>query len=179
MGARARWHAGALVVLSAAVVLASPLASDTSLRPLVDRLQAADASARAEAACELGQKGAAAATAVDALVALLPDALRVGPVECGMSPWLRRVLEAKPDEWRRYETSPGREAARALARIGRPALRPLLAALAAESPRARANAAFAIGDGAARWRTEVLPSLMLSLKDDEGGARRARALGDR
>jgi len=181
MGAPARWSAASLVVLTAAVVFASPLASDTSLRPLVDRLQAADASARAEAACELGQKRAAAATAVDALVALLPDALRVGPVECGMSPWLRRMLEAKPDEWRRYETSPGREAARALARIGRPALRPLLAALSAENPRARANAAFAIGEMEPRdGRAEALPRLMLSLKDDDDGVREAcvRALGE-
>jgi HEAT repeat protein len=181
MGAPARWSAASLVVLTAAVVFASPLASDTSLRPLVERLQAADASARAEAACELGQKGAAAATAVDALVALLPDALRVGPVECGMSPWLRQMLEAKPDEWRRYETSPGREAARALSRIGRPALRPLLAALSAENPRARANAAFAIGEMEPRdGRAEALPRLMLSLKDDDDGVREAcvRALGE-
>ncbi len=133
------------------MVLARPLAGETSLRPLVERLSAADASARAEAACELGQKGAAAAPAVDALVALLPDALRVGPVECGMSPWLRRMLEAKPEEWRRYETSPGREAARALARIGRPALRPLLAALVGREPASAGECRLRRGrDGAAR-----------------------------
>ena len=180
MSAGARWWAGSMALVTA-VVLAKPLAGETSLQPLVERLQAADASARAEAACELGQKGAAAAPAVDALVALLPDALRVGPVECGMSPWLRRMLEAKPDEWRRYETSPGREAARALARIGRPALQPLLAALSAESPRARQNAAFAVGEMEPReGRAEALGRLMQALKDDDAGVREAcaRALGE-
>ena len=121
---------------------------DAALRPLVERLSSADASARAEAACELGRSGTAAASAVDALAALLPDGLAVGPVECGMSPWLRKHLEARPEDWRRFETSPGREAARALARVGRPALGPLMTALSAPSPQARAHAAF----GSARWR---------------------------
>jgi HEAT repeat protein len=181
MSAWARWWAVSLALVAGSLLPARPLAGETPLRPLVERLQAADASARAEAACELGRKGPAAAPAVDALVALLPDALRVGPVECGMSPWLRRMLEAKPDEWRRYETSPGREAARALARIGRPALRPLVAALSAESPRARAHAAFALGEMEPRaGRAEALGRLMQALKDDDEGVREAcvRALGE-
>ena len=181
MSARVRWLAGSLVVLTAAVVLAGPLAGEASVPSLVERLSAPDASARAEAACELGQKRAGAASAVDALAALLPDAQRVGPVECGMSPWLRRQLEAKPEEWRRFETSPGREAARALARIGRPALEPLIAALSAASPRARAHAAYGIGEMDARdGRAEALPRLMIALKDDDEGVREAcvRALGE-
>jgi HEAT repeat protein len=181
MSARVRWLAGSLVMLTAAVVLARPLASEAPVQSLVERLSSPDASARAEAACELGGRRAGAASAVDALAALLPDALRVGPVECGMSPWLRRQLEAKPEEWRRFETSPGREAARALARIGRPALRPLLDALAAASPRARANAAFGIGEMEPRdGRAEALPRLMIAVKDDDEGVREAcvRALGE-
>ncbi len=180
MRARVRL-AGSLVVLTAAVVLARPPASEASVQSLVERLAAPDASARAEAACELGQKRAGASSAVDALAALLPDALRVGPVECGMSPWLRRLLEAKPEEWRRFETSPGREAARALARIGRPALRPLVAALSAASPQARAHAAYGIGEMDGRdGRAEALPQLMIALKDDDDGVREAcvRALGE-
>ena len=115
------------------------------------------------------------------LVALLPDALRVGPVECGMSAWLRKTIESRPDEWRKFETSPGREAAKALARIGRPALAPLLTALQAESPIARGNAAFAIGEMEPReGRAEALGRLMQALKDDDAGVREAcaRALGE-
>src|SRR6185503_3783363 len=94
--------------------------------PQADRLNAADASARAEAACELGRRRADSAPAVPALVALLGDEIAVGPVECGMSPWLRTWLQERPQRWREFETSPAREAARALARIGSAALQPLL-----------------------------------------------------
>lgn len=170
----------ALVALSAAAPTARLLCAETPLAPLVERLSAADASARAEAACELGRRGAAAAPAVGALAALLPDALPVGPVECGMSPWLRRTLEARPEQWRRFETSPGREAARALARIGRPALEPLLAALRAPSPQARGHAAFGIGELAPReGRAEALGRLSLAVKDEDAFVREAsiRALG--
>src|SRR5262245_52928909 len=79
-------------------------------RPLVGRLSSPGPAARAEAACELGRRGKGAAGAVDALATLLPDGLSVGPVECGISPWLRKQLEAHPEDWRRFETSPGREA---------------------------------------------------------------------
>ncbi len=181
MSAVTRWLAGPLALLAAAMVLAGPLAGETSLRLLIERLSSADAAARAEAACKLGQTGAAATPAVGGLVALLPDALRIGPVECGMSPWLRRMLEAKPEEWRRFETSPGREAARALARIGRPALDPLLAALSAASPHARVHAAFAVGEMEPRdGRAQAVGRLMLAVKDDDAGVREAsvRALGN-
>jgi len=181
MSPGARWFAGSLAVLAAASLVARPLAGESSLRLLIDRLASTDASIRAEAACELGRKGRAAAGAVDALAALLPDALRIGPVECGMSPWLWRMLEARPEEWRRFETSPGREAARALARIGRPALQPLLAAFSAPSPRARAHAAFAIGEMEPRdGRSEALPRLMIAVKDEDDAVRDAcvRALGE-
>jgi HEAT repeat protein len=173
--------AGLLAMALAAGSLAAPIAADTSLQPLMGRLSSPDASERAEAACSLGQRGPAAAPAVSQLVALLPDALRVGPVECGMSAWLRKTIESRPDEWRKFETSPGREAAKALARIGRPALAPLLTALQAESPIARGNAAFAIGEMEPReGRAEALGRLMQALKDDDAGVREAcaRALGE-
>lgn len=97
-----------------------------------------------------------------------------------MSPWLRRTLQARPEEWRRFETSPGREAARALARMGRPALEPLLEALAARSPQARAHAALGVGEMEPRnGRKEALARLMIALKDDDAQVREecARALG--
>jgi HEAT repeat protein len=181
MRAGARRFVGWPGWLVAGVVCAAPLSGETSLQPLVERLGSPDASARAEAACEIGQRGPAAAAAVEALVALLPDDARVGPVECGMSPWLRRTLEAQPEEWRRFETSPGREAAQALARIGRPALAPLLDALSAPSPQARAHAAFGLGEMQPRdGRDEALGRLMLAVKDADAGVRQAcvRALGE-
>ena len=168
-----------LMSLAASVVGARPTADEASLRPLVDRLTAADASTRAEAACELGRRRAA--SAAGALVALLPDGLEVGPVECGMSPWLRKLIEARPEEWRKYATSPGREAARALARIGRPALDPLMTALSAPSPQARAHAAFGIGEMEAKeGRAEALGRLMQAVKDDDAGVREAvvKTLGE-
>src|SRR5512134_2383170 len=99
------------------------------LERAVAELAVADASRRAEAACEVGRHRSEASHTVPALMRLLADDVLVGPVECGMSPWLRRSLEAKPEEWRRLATSPAREAARALAEIGRAALDPLLRAL--------------------------------------------------
>ena len=133
---------GALTVLAMAGAPAAPVSGDT-LQTLIDRLGSSDASERAEAACALGQRGPAAVSGVDELTALLSDSLRVGPIECGMSPWLKKLIASKPEEWRKFETSPGREAAKALARIGEPALEPLLATLSSStSPAARANAAF-------------------------------------
>jgi HEAT repeat protein len=141
-------------------------AEDKAVSALVERLASAQPSERAEAACELGRRGRAAAP---------------GPVECGMSPWLRRQLEARPQDWRKFETTPGREAAEALSRIGEPAVGPLLAALASGVPAARANAAFALGEIDPRERrAEVLARLMQALKDEEPSVRRecAKALGE-
>jgi HEAT repeat protein len=178
MSAGTRAFAGSLTLLVASVAWTS---ADESLRPFVERLTAADASARAEAACELGRKGRAAAPAVDALAALLPDGTQVGPLECGMSPWLRKQLEARPEDWRGFETSPGREAARALSRIGRPALATLVATLSAPSPQARAHAAFGVGEmDAKEGRAEALGRLLVAVKDDDEHVREAvvHALGE-
>jgi HEAT repeat protein len=172
---------GSLWVVAVGSVTAPAAERQASLQPLVDRLSAAEPSERAEAACQLGQKGKAAAPVLKPLVALLGDGSRVGPIECGMSPWLRKMIEAKPEDWRRFETSPGRESAKALARIGQPALAPLLSTLAAEGPVAKANAAYAIGELEPReGRAEALARLMLALKDDDAGVREAcaRALGE-
>jgi hypothetical protein len=176
---RAGARAGALVLLLAVAPLAR--GADEPLRALVDRLTAADASARAEAACELGRRGHAATPALRALAALLPDGTAVGPVECGMSPWLRKQLEARPEDWHRFETSAGREAALALARIGRPALATLVDALAAPSAQARAHAALGVAEMEAKeGRAEALGRLMQAAKDEDAGVREAvvSALGE-
>ena len=145
------------------------------------RLSSSDASARAEAACRLGQLREQAASAIPALVAILGDATVIGPVECGMSHWLRQALLAKPEEWRKLTTSPGREASMALARMGKAAQDPLIAALRASAPRARANAAYALGEIAPRSiRAKAVPPLVDALRDDEEEVRdaSAHALGE-
>jgi HEAT repeat protein len=180
-GSAARVVMGVAAALGAFASAPRTAADDAALRPLVERLSSPDASARAEAACELGRRGKSAAGAVDALTALLPDGVSVGPVECGMSPWLRKQLEAHPEDWRRFETSPGREAAQALARVGRPALRPLMTALAAASPQARAHAAYGLGEmDAKEGRAEALPRLIQTARDPDERVREAvaRALGE-
>lgn len=172
---------GALTVLAMAGAPAAPVSGDT-LQTLIDRLGSSDASERAEAACALGRRGPAAVSGVDELTALLSDSLRVGPIECGLSPWLKKLIASKPEEWRKFETSPGREAAKALARIGQPALEPLLATLSSStSPAARANAAFGVGEMEPReGRAEALARLMQALKDEEPVVREAcaHALGE-
>jgi HEAT repeat protein len=178
MGAAARGILGALVLLA----VAGPAVSGDSLQTLTDRLASSEAGERAEAACGLGQRGPSAVAAVDELVALLSDSVRVGPIECGMSPWLKKLVVSKPEEWRKFETSPGREAAKALARIGQPALQPLLATLSSStSAVARANAAYGVGEMEPReGRAEALARLMQALKDDDVGVRMecAHALGE-
>lgn len=179
-------HPRLLVLVPVALFFTAPVRGDASglpaaLRPLVERLSSADPADRAEAACELGRRHAEAVPAVKALTSLLGDDLRVGPVECGMSPWLRKLLEEKPTEWRQFETSPGREAAKALARIGPPALDPVLGALRDPKPMARANAAFAIGEmEASDVRGKALACLVDALRDDHETVRgaSARALGE-
>src|SRR5262245_48668789 len=114
--------------------------------PQFERLNASDPSARAEAACELGRRRAESAPAVPALLALLGDDIAVGPVECGMSTWMKSWLLERPEQWRKFETSPAREAAKALARIGQAALQPLLLATAAANFKVRRHAALALGE---------------------------------
>jgi len=149
--------------------------------PQADRLNAADASARAEAACELGRRRADSAPAVPALLAMLGDDIAVGPVECGMSPWLRRALQEKPDEWRKFETSPAREAARALSRIGQAALQPLLGATADANATVRRHAACALGEmekSLARGPAADRLSRLLGDSSAEVREAAARALGE-
>ncbi len=151
-------------------------------RGLVERLSSAEPSERAEAACRIGQRPSEGSAAVPALAKLLGDDLQIGPVECGLSPWLKKLLEAKPEEWRKFETSPGREAAKALARIGRPALDPLVLALRAPQAPARANAALGLGEmspGDSSARGLAVARLIDALRDEDEGVRveSTRALG--
>lgn len=169
----------ALVAVSLMVAAGGPVSSQAPAQR--EGLSAADPSARAEAACELGRRRSESAAAVPALMAMLGDDVRVGPVECGMSPWLRRALEAKPEQLRQFETSPAREAARALARIGKAAVEPLLAALGDASFKVRKHAAFALGEmESSLVRGPAAERLARLLRDGHEEVREAaaRALGE-
>ena len=114
-------------------------------RGLVERLSSAEPSEWAEAACRIGQRPSEGSAAVPALAKLLGDDLQIGPVECGLSPWLKKLLRRSPRNGASSKTSPGREAAKALARIGLASPGPAGARAARPAP-ARANAALGLGD---------------------------------
>jgi HEAT repeat protein len=88
---------------------------------------------KAAAAYWLGQQKAAAASAVDPLVALLGDSSEVNPAQYRS----RTILE---------KMTVGEEAAAALVNIGHPAIEPLIRVLkTSPEPEARKNAAWALG----------------------------------
>ena len=111
---------------------------------LTTGLQAAEPAARATAACELGLRGSDAISAVPALVTLLADDARVDDLECGDN-------RGNGDRWmsggepRHCSTSPARESAQALSRIGTDAIKPLIAALSDMRATMRRYAAIALG----------------------------------
>ena len=89
-------------------------------RELTADLTAVDPAARTRAACELRELGDRAADAIAPLIALLADGAPVDGTICGQR-WSRHGEKEL--------TSPGEEAAAALAAIGTRAFQPLLAAL--------------------------------------------------
>src|SRR5688500_4705062 len=60
------------------------------IRQFVDRLYAANASVRAEAACQLRKQHRDATAAISVLLSMLADDITVPAIECHMSEWLRR-----------------------------------------------------------------------------------------
>jgi len=106
-----------------------PRATPEAIRDGTAALSAPDPVARALAACRLGAMGERAEMAMPALMRLLADASPIVPVDC-----------------RSTNSSPGLEAARALASIGSAAaIDPLLDALRSPNPELRRNAARALG----------------------------------
>ena len=100
----------------------------------------ADAAARARAACEIGRVATANSTQVAQLVRLLGDDTRVETPDCARRGW--GSFGAEPVV---CLTTPGQEAARALAQIGKVAVAPLLSALADPGATVRRHAAVALG----------------------------------
>ncbi|MFQ6078745.1 MAG: HEAT repeat domain-containing protein [Thermodesulfobacteriota bacterium] len=98
------------------------------VRQQIKRLYSPARIERAHAAIHLGQMGAQAVPAIPFLIGMLGDSTQ---------------LVAEPEG---VATSPGAEAARALVRIGKPAVEPLIAALKDEDSYIRGYAAEALGE---------------------------------
>ena len=128
-----RWVAGFVVIIMMAAV--GSLAQEKLAR-LTPQLSATSARARAQAACGLGRLGFRAETAIPALVSLLGDGTALDELDCHRGGW-------RSDHER--ETSPGQQAAIALADIGNASFAPLVSALGDVSWTVRKNAALGLG----------------------------------
>ncbi len=146
----------------------SPLAPFRTqpVESLVPQLASPVAAARALVACALRERRAAAAPAITGLVALLDDASPVDPAACGEQPW------RWTHEWDREPTTPGQEAARALAAIGIAAFEPVVAVVASGGDHARRNATWALG---ALQDARAVPALVGRLRDASGAVREQAA----
>ena len=142
-------------------------AQRASVAELTAQLASTDVVSRTRAACQLREIGNEAEPAMNALLGMLSDGSPVPQSVCG-------------ERWRRGEsampTSPGEQAASALAEIGSPALGPLMRTLRHTSWTARRNAAWALG---AIDDQRAVAALVAALKDTEATVREqvAWALG--
>ncbi|MDQ3421013.1 MAG: HEAT repeat domain-containing protein [Acidobacteriota bacterium] len=168
------------VCLGAAVVLLQPPARDfaapsipsagaagsvrqQTISELSAQLEASDPAIRARAACELREHADRAGAAIDALIALLPDAAPLERSVCGENWW-----KWNPEN----KTTPGEQAAAVLVSIGSRAFDPLVKTLKHQAWIARRNAAWALGaldDGRA------VEALIPVMKDAEPAVREQAA----
>ena len=123
------------------------------------QLKASDPAVRARAACELREHAGRAGAAIDALVALLPDAAPLERSVCGEN-WWRWNPENR--------TTPGEQAASALVAIGARAFDPLVRTLGHRAWIARRNAAWALG---ALDDTRAFQKLIPMMQDSEPAVR--------
>jgi len=143
-----------------------------ALTSLAGALQAADPADRARAACELGMRGTDAIAQIPSLIALLADDARVESLECGDHDrdggnW---TIGGEPQQ---CLTSPAREAARALSRIGTKAIQPLMTALGDVRATMRRYAAIALGMLDHRSDGPPVQRLVASLGDGDWQVRRS------
>jgi len=155
-----------------------PTDAAPKVRRYIEQLYSLDATTRGLAAFALGRLGDGAEPAVPFLISMLGDdaglewEVKEGDPTDPKEEAKRRILGFYKDK----ETSPGREAARALGRICTAASEVLLAVLKDPTPAARRHAAEALA--AIRDKKATKP-VMLLLQDADKGVREqaARALG--
>lgn len=143
----------------------------TTIAKKINALDSANPVERAKAAGALGKMRAV--SAIPFLIRMLGDDTTIEPLgtwdwNSSWSPALRSFKNP----------SPGEEAALALAAMGKPALEPLVAALADANPDVRRNAAWAIGEirgGHIVNRQNAVEPLIAALGDEEAWTRKAAA----
>ena len=106
----------------------------------IKALASANPSERVAAACVLAEMEERATAAIPALIGLLGDDTKVDSDACWHKGWRHDKVEGINDK-----TSPGEQAAHALARIGRASVEPLIAVLKSSDLQVRRNATFALG----------------------------------
>jgi HEAT repeat protein len=146
---------GRILILTAALAVSGSLAlapttegaastapvAQSSLDQLVRELASPDAERRAMAACQIGEMGPQqAASAVDALAALLADGAEIKELDCG-----GHKQDGRQTRWREQPLTVGEVAAVALARIGDPSFEAVAHVLGGADARGRMNAAFSLG----------------------------------
>lgn len=133
------------------------------IQELSTQLTASDPAVRARAACDLREQAESAGAAIEALIALLPDAAPLERSVCGQN-WWRWNPEST--------TTPGEQAASVLVAIGGRAFDPLVETLKHPAWFARRNAAWALG---ALDDVRAVPTLIPLMKDPEAGVREQAA----
>ncbi|HEX6975830.1 MAG TPA: HEAT repeat domain-containing protein [Vicinamibacterales bacterium] len=144
-----------------------PVRQTRTVKELVTDLTDGDPVVRTRAACDLREAGDRAIDAIQPLVELLADGTRVDPEVCGRERW---------NTHRQDPTSPGEQAARALASIGSRVFDPVLSTLESRAWTARKNAAWTLG---ALDDSRAVQALVAALRDTEPSVREqvAWALG--
>ena len=184
-----RTHASALDVESVSIQPATPrsmagtVAGEPTQEPNAtqDRsrsdqlLNSASPQERAQAACDAGRNHAV--EAIPILVSMLGDDSKTEPLKCWNSGRWSPALETFK------QSSPGEEAAIALASMGKPAFESLTNELGNANTSVRRNAAWAIGEltnMSTEKRAGAVPQLISLLNDSDEWVRMAaaRALGE-
>ena len=143
--------------------------------PVLTQLKSTNAQERAQAACEAGKKRDL--EAMSSLLAMLGDDTELEPLIC----WSSGRWSPALDTFK--HSSPGEQAAIALASMGRDAFMPLVNQLDNSNSVVRRNAAWAIGEltnMVPGERVAAIPQLLSLLVDSDAWVRMAasRALGE-